>query len=81
MCAQVEQALQWSPDARANPRLYAVDYAELFVNTVREALKRAAPWLNFEDTSPSSGLASSEPYVKRCRLDLSLCVCQATQHI
>ena len=62
----MEQALQWSPEARANPQLYAVDYAELFVNTVHKAWHKTAPWLNFVDTSPSSGLASTEPYVKRC---------------
>jgi hypothetical protein len=36
---EVEQALGWSPESTQNPLLYAVDYAELFVHTVREALR------------------------------------------
>lgn len=36
---EVEQALGWSPESTKNPLLYAVDYAELFVHTVRKALQ------------------------------------------
>ena len=39
---EVEQALGWSPEAVAHPLLYAVDYAELFVHAVREALREVA---------------------------------------
>ena len=58
--------MQWSPIPQANLRLYRADYVRLFVDTVREAHLSAAPWLNFVDTSPSSGLVSRQPYVKRC---------------
>ena len=63
---QVEQALQWSPVPQANLTFYRADYVRLFVDAVRGAYLRTAPWLNFVDTSPSSGLLSEEPYVKRC---------------
>ena len=66
LLVQVEQALLWSPIPQANLKLYRDDYVKLFVDTVRTAYLQTAPWLNFVDTSPSSGLASLEPYVKRC---------------
>ena len=51
--------------ALANPRLYAVDYARLFVDVIRPVIAAIAPSTPFVDTSPSSGLLSSNPYVKR----------------
>ena len=39
---EVEQALGWSPESTQNPLLYAVDYTELFVHTVREALQEVS---------------------------------------
>lgn len=62
----MEQSLQWSAESRAALDRYRADYTALFVDTVREAYLATAPWLNFVDTSPSSSLASTDPYVKRC---------------
>ena len=65
-CVQVEQALQWGGSVvSSNLALYREDYVKLFVDTIREAYLATAPWLNFVDTSPSSGLVSLDPYVKR----------------
>lgn len=49
-----------------NPRLYAVDYAKLFIDTIQPIISSIAPHTPFVDTSPSSGLLSSHPYIKRC---------------
>lgn len=46
-------------------RSYAVDYSELFVDTVRPALAATGPDI-YLDSSPSNGLFSTDPYVKRC---------------
>ena len=66
---ELEPALGWFPESRENPILYAVDYADTFVNTIRPILcsvdggKHAIP---FVDSSPSNGILSEDPYVKRC---------------
>lgn len=65
---ELEPALTWSPESRENPTLYAVDFAEIFINTIRPVLhsvdggKHAIP---FVDSSPSNGTICEEPYVKR----------------
>ncbi|KAK9813583.1 hypothetical protein WJX73_008656 [Symbiochloris irregularis] len=60
---EVEQIVEgWGQ--QKNPRLYAVDYARLFIDTVRPAIQQAAPQTPFVDTSPNSGILSSDPYVK-----------------
>lgn len=75
-----EAALGWYKETTANPTLYAVDLATVFVDTLRAALLSALPRVDnprttfaFVDTSPSNGLVSpsssdsrhgDEPYVK-----------------
>ena len=41
------------------------DYVELFLNTVEAAVAGVNPQLIFVDSSPSNGLISRAPYVKR----------------
>ena len=65
---ELEPALGWFPESQENPILYAVDFADTFVNTIRPILcsvdsgKHAIP---FVDSSPSNGILSEDPYVKR----------------
>ena len=42
----------------------------MFVGTVREALLSVDPDVIFVDSSPSKGVLSQAPYVKRCGLFL-----------
>lgn len=62
---EVETSFGWFPPSQQNPNLYAVDYSILFVDTVRVALESVDPVLNFVDSSPSNGIISTKPYVKR----------------
>ena len=66
---ELEPALGWFPESKENPLLYAVDFAEIFVVTIRPVL---TSWgedkpgsIPFVDSSPSNGIVSEEPYVKR----------------
>ena len=52
--------------SRDNPKLYAGDYDAVFIGTVREALLGVDPDVIFVDSSPSKGVLSLAPYVKRC---------------
>ncbi len=52
--------------SRDNPKLYAIDYEAVFIGTVREALLSVDPDVVFVDSSPSKGVLSLAPYVKRC---------------
>ena len=52
--------------SRDNPKLYAVDYDAVFVRTVRDALLSVNPDVIYVDSSPSKGVLSQAPYVKRC---------------
>ena len=51
-------------ESRSNPKLYAVDYNELFVDTIYKALQSVDPTIAWVDSSPSKGLISKDPYVK-----------------
>ncbi|KAL6782296.1 hypothetical protein ACKKBG_A06260 [Auxenochlorella protothecoides x Auxenochlorella symbiontica] len=62
---EVEASFGWSPVTRAAPQLFAVDFAALFVDVVRPVLQELDPGVVYVDTSPSNGLLSSNPYVKR----------------
>lgn len=61
---EVENSFDWFESSRNNPSLYAVDYTELFVDTVHTALRGISPDF-YLDGSPSNGLYSIDPYVKR----------------
>lgn len=37
---EVEASFEWYPETRDNPRLYAVDYADLFVSTIGREIAR-----------------------------------------
>ena len=63
---EIEIAMgNWFQPTVDNPRLYIADYVELFLNTVEAAVAGVNPQLIFVDSSPSNGLISREPYVKR----------------
>ncbi|KAK9829297.1 hypothetical protein WJX72_005014 [[Myrmecia] bisecta] len=62
---EVEQAFGWYTAVKPNLQRYSVDYAELFLDTVRTALMQVDPTAIFVDSSPSNGVLSEEPYVKR----------------
>ena len=63
---EVETAMgSWFKEARQNPQLYTADYVELFLNTVQRAVAQVDPEFLFVDSSPSNGLLSTQPYVKR----------------
>lgn len=62
---EVETAFTWFPEPRTNPNLFAVDFNVLFVETVREAILSVDSSVAFVDTSPSNGVYSLNPYVKR----------------
>jgi len=61
-----EGALRWYGESRDNPNLYVADYVKLYIDTLRPAIAAAdAEARPFVDSSPSNGLLSSQPYVKR----------------
>ena len=63
---EVEPAMgSWFKEARQNPPLYTADYVELFLNTVQRAVAEVDPEFLFVDSSPSNGLLTTQPYVKR----------------
>ena len=55
----------WFNESRQNPQLYVADYIKLFVDTVRTAVAEVDSDFPFVDSSPSNGLLSTNPYVKR----------------
>ncbi len=65
---ELEPALGWFPESRDNPLRYAVDFADIFVNAVRPiltSLDNGKHGIPFVDSSPSNGIVSADPYVKR----------------
>lgn len=65
-----EGAIEWYPesDAASGHRdTYVADYLKLYVDTVRDALRRLEPRSErpFVDSSPSNGVYSHDPFVKR----------------
>mmetsp|Transcript_3548 Transcript_3548/g.10315 ORF Transcript_3548/g.10315 Transcript_3548/m.10315 type:complete len:929 (-) Transcript_3548:2692-5478(-) len=62
---EVENSFPWFPaTSQVNPSLYAVDFARLFLDTIRPIVHVTGPDI-YVDTSPSNGLYSTDPYVKR----------------
>jgi len=61
-----EAALRWYAESRASRDVYLTDFVKLYVETLRPAVL-ASDGLSrpFVDTSPSNGLLSEMPYVKR----------------
>ena len=73
---ELEPALGWFPESQENPILYAVNYADTFVNTIRPILcsvDGGQHAIAFVDSSPSNGILSEDPYVKRCAPARDLC--------
>ena len=62
---EVETSFTWFTESRANPNLFSVDYSVLFVETVRQAILSVQPGVSFVDSSPSKGVFSLNPYIKR----------------
>lgn len=61
-----EQALGWYEEARSNHDVYLVDEVKLYLDTVLPAVASADPDARpIVDSSPSNGVISSDPYVKR----------------
>ena len=78
---ELEPALDWFPESRDNPISCAVDFAEIFINTIRPVLAsvdKGKHGIPFVDSSPSNGIVSKEPYVKRyCPSQLASCTRQS----
>ena len=64
VCSEDETALGWfQPTIQFRDR-YLVDYAQLYINTVRDALVREVGLhIEFQASSPTNGPLSIEPYV------------------
>ena len=63
---EVETAMDgWFEPSRQNPQLYVADYVKLFLDTVQKAVAEVDADFPFVDSSPSNGLISEDPYVKR----------------
>ncbi|KAA6427867.1 MAG: beta-mannosidase [Trebouxia sp. A1-2] len=63
---EVEAAMEgWFDVAKQNPQRFVADYTKLFLDTVQTAVAEVDPEFPFVDSSPSNGLISKEPYVKR----------------
>ena len=62
---ELEPAFSWFPESRANEKLFAVDYAALFIDVVHKTLQEVHPGVAFIDSSPTNCSLSEEPYVKR----------------
>lgn len=62
---ELEPAFTWFPESRANEKLFACDYAALFVDVVHRTIKEVHPGVAFIDSSPTNCSLSEEPYVKR----------------
>ncbi|KDD76102.1 hypothetical protein H632_c355p0 [Helicosporidium sp. ATCC 50920] len=60
-----ENAMDWLLQRGSHREGVAVDYVKLAVDTVRDELLRRDPHVLFLDTSPSNGVLSKEPYIKR----------------
>jgi len=60
-----EGALTWYPESTANRDLYLADYVKLYVDTMATALRAVDTSRPFVDSSPSNGLISEKPFVKR----------------
>lgn len=55
----------WYEQTLTNPYMYVADYVKLYADTVYEVVGKLDPDRPWADSSPSNGLVSKEPYVKR----------------
>ncbi|GLC57765.1 hypothetical protein PLESTB_001264400 [Pleodorina starrii] len=62
---EIEASFDWFPETRANRQLYAADFVDQFVRLIRDQLLELDPGRPYVDSSPSSGLYSQAPYIKR----------------
>ena len=63
---EIETAMDgWFDQSKKNPQLYVADYVKLFLDTVQQAVAEVDPDFPYVDSSPSNGLLSEDPYVKR----------------
>ena len=61
-----EEALDWWPVTQLNRDQYLVDYAQLYISTVRDAVVREIGLdVEYVTSSPSNGPLSMDPYVQR----------------
>ncbi|GMH36956.1 hypothetical protein BSKO_04829 [Bryopsis sp. KO-2023] len=60
-----ENSMDWFKVTWDNRIRYAVDLYKIFVDTVGAALNKVDPHVLYIDTSPSNGVISEDPYVKR----------------
>ena len=77
---EVETAFGWFPESRSNPNLFSVDFTVLFVETIREAILSVDKSVAFVDSSPSNGVYSTDPYVKRYEYHTTTAIPYQMQH-
>jgi beta-mannosidase len=62
----------WYEVSKKNRELYKQDYVKLYIDTVHAAVKEVDPMVGvgrgWVDSSPSNGVVSEEPYVKRWQM-------------
>eukprot|EP00727_Mastigamoeba_balamuthi_P002336 m51a1_g121 putative beta-mannosidase isoform 1 (1148) ;mRNA; r:403952-409163 len=56
-----EGAIQWYEESRTNPKLYAVDYAKLYIDTIRPVIASEDPSRPFVPSSPSNMALADNP--------------------
>eukprot|EP00474_Spongospora_subterranea_P003187 CRZ03645.1 hypothetical protein [Spongospora subterranea] len=60
-----EIGMSWYNETRANSHLYIVDYAKLYIETIREAVRSVNSAIELIISSPSNGQISEDPFVLR----------------
>lgn len=60
-----EVAMSWFSQSTTNRDLYIVDYYVLYIQSVYKVIHREDPDRAWVDSSPSNGVISHDPYVKR----------------
>jgi len=60
-----EVAMSWFSQSTSNRDLYVVDYYVLYIESIYKVVAREDPDRVWVDSSPSNGLISRDPYVKR----------------